>query len=154
MGAAGVGEDYLDLVKRVVSLSRGEGQERKKIVDLYVLTRNGEELFFEIKSPKPNKGQCLEATDRLLQIHAIKRKTPPKVQTFYAMAYNPYGNNKKDYKHSFALNYLDLKKQILIGQEFWELLGGKNTYQELLEIYYEVGKQKGPDMLDQLALGY
>jgi len=154
IGAAGVSDDYFDLIKRVVARSRGEGQERKKIVDLYVLTKNDGELFFEIKSPKPNKGQCLEATDRLLQIHAIKRQLPPKVRTFYAMAYNPFGADKKDYQHSFAVNYLDLRKQVLIGGEFWELIGGRDTYPELLEIYCEVGREKGPDMLDQLALGY
>lgn len=154
IGAAGIADDYLDLMKRVVAKSGGGGSERKKIVDLYILKRNDEELFFEIKSPKPNKGQCLEATDRLLQIHAIKKRLPPKVRTFYAMAYNPFGANKAEYKHSFAVNYLDLKKQVLIGEEFWELIGGKNTYQELLEIYYEIGREKGSDMLDQLALGY
>lgn len=154
IGAAGIADDYLDLIKRVIAQSSGEGQERKKIVDLYILTKDGQELFFEIKSPKPNKGQCLEATDRLLKIHAIKKQPPPEIRTFYAMAYNPFGIDKAEYKHSFAVNYLDLKKQVLIGEEFWELIGGRNTYQELLEIYYEVGREKGPDMLDRLALGY
>jgi hypothetical protein len=34
------------------------------------------------------------------------------------------------------------------------MVGGKGTYEELLSIYQEVGKEKGPDMLDQLVLGY
>jgi hypothetical protein len=33
-------------------------------------------------------------------------------------------------------------------------VGGPGTYEEVLSIYQEVGKEKGPDMLDQLALDY
>jgi hypothetical protein len=32
--------------------------------------------------------------------------------------------------------------------------GGPGIYEEVLGIYQEVGKEKWPDMLDQLALGY
>ncbi|MBU2540751.1 MAG: hypothetical protein KJ593_02515 [Candidatus Omnitrophica bacterium] len=34
------------------------------------------------------------------------------------------------------------------------MVGGSGTYEEVLGIYQEVGKEKGSDMLDQLALGY
>jgi hypothetical protein len=30
----------------------------------------------------------------------------------------------------------------------------EGTYEELLEIYREAGREKGPDLLDKLALGY
>jgi hypothetical protein len=36
----------------------------------------------------------------------------------------------------------------------WEYLGGSGTYDELIHIYREVGREKGPDVLDKLALGY
>ena len=45
-------------------------------------------------------------------------------------------------------------EEVLIGSEFWDLIGGTGTYDEILAIYQKVGKEKGPDMLDQLALGY
>lgn len=112
------------------------------------------ELFFEIKSPKPNKGQCIEVTERLLHIHSLRNNGPPKVYTYYAMAYNPYGDDRSSYKHSFAINYMDIRNQVVIGKEFWEIVGGIGTYEELLEIYREVGKEKGPDMIKQLALGF
>ena len=155
-GSGGMKSDYLDHVKEIVNLSRNNnGVERPpSIADLYIETMSGEELFFEIKSPKPNKGQCLEATGRLLQIHAITYKKYPKVKTFYATAYNPYGAKKEEYKHSFAINYMDIKNEVLIGKEFWDMVGGPGTYEEVLEIYQEVGREKGPDMIDQLALGY
>jgi hypothetical protein len=49
---------------------------------------------------------------------------------------------------------MDTANQVLIGKEFWELVGGTATYDAVLEIYREVRRQRGPDMLDQLALGY
>lgn len=154
MGSGGMTKSYPQLVKDVLAISDGEGPERQRIADLYLLSKDGSEVFFEIKSPKPNKGQCLEATDRLLQIHAMRRKGPPKVRTYYAMAYNPYGTDKTTYKHSFTKQYMDMNNQVLIGKEFWDLVGGPGTYEEVLEIYREAGRDKGPDMLDQLALDY
>lgn len=146
--------NYPSLVKHIVRIGKNGTINRSRIADLYLKDKDGNEIFFEIKSPKPNKGQCLEVLNRLLQIHAIRRERPPYVQTFYAMAYNPYGDSKSDYRHSFALNYMDIKNQVLIGREFWDLVGGKGTYDEVIEIYREVGREKGPDMIDQLALGY
>jgi len=151
----GIKIEYPNYVKEIIKLSRsGVGTERVNIADLYIETKSGEEWFFEIKSPKPNKGQCLEATGRLLQIQAITHEKYPKAKAFYATAYNPYGMKKEEYKHSFTLNYMDIENQVLIGKEFWDLVGGNGAYEEVLAIYQEVGKEKGPDMLDQLALGY
>ncbi len=155
IGSGGMKWKYPDLVKEIVGLSKnGNGVERVSIADLYIETKSGEEWFFEIKSPKPNKGQCLEATARLLQIQAITHAKHPKAKAFYATAYNPYGVDKSTYKHSFTLNYMDLNSEVLIGKEFWEMVGGKGTYEEILGIYQEVGREKGHDMLDQLAFGY
>lgn len=155
IGIGGMKRKYPDLVKEIVELSKsGNGIERVSIADLYIETKSGEKWFFEIKSPKPNKGQCLEATGRLLQIQAITHTEYPKAKAFYATAYNPYGVEKPTYQHSFVLNYMDLDNEVLIGKEFWDLIGGKGTYEEILDIYQEIGREKGPDMLDQLALGY
>lgn len=153
--SGGMKSKYPNLVKEIVKFSEsGDGAERMSIADLYVETKSGEEWFFEIKSPKPNKGQCLEATGRLLQIQAITHAKYPRAKAFYATAYNPWGVEKSTYRHSFALNYMDLDNEVLIGKEFWDIIGGKGTYEEVLSIYQEVGREKGPDMLDQLALGY
>jgi len=155
IGSGGMRSRYPTYVKEIIKLSKiGSGVERISIADLYVQTKSGDELYFEIKSPKPNKGQCLEATMRLLQIQAITHDKYPKVKAFYATAYNPYGIKKNQYNHSFTINYMDIKNQVLVGKEFWDMVGGPGTYEEVLAIYQEVGKEKGPDMLDQLALGY
>ena len=145
---------YLDAARAAASSDKGKSSERRILIDLYVKQQDGTELYFEMKSPKPNKGQCLEVTNRLLHVHAIKRARHPKVQTYFAMAYNPYGDERSSYKHSFTLSYLDFKNMVLVGSEFWGLIGGKGTYVEVLDIYREVGREKGPDLIEQLALGY
>lgn len=141
-------------VALVVQATGGDQIEAVEIADLRVADEAGNESFFEIKSPKPNKGQCLEVTQRLLRIHAIRRAAPPRVRTYYAMAYNPWGEAPHTYDHSFAKTYLDMTNQVQVGAEFWDYLGGPGTYHEILEVYQEVGREKGPDMLDRLALGY
>ncbi|MSQ22303.1 MAG: TdeIII family type II restriction endonuclease, partial [Dehalococcoidia bacterium] len=104
----------------------------------------------EMKSPKPNKDQCTRVTSRLLLVHAIKRAGFGSVKTYYAMTYNPYGELRSSYHHDFALRYLDMEHQVLIGQEFWDFIGGTGTYAALLDIYREVGHEKGPELIDLL----
>ncbi|MBE9594459.1 MAG: TdeIII family type II restriction endonuclease [Proteobacteria bacterium] len=50
---------------------------------------------------------------------------------------------------------MDTEKQVLIGKEFWEIVGkDPNTYNDFLEVYRKVGREKGAEMIDKLALGY
>ena len=155
VGSGGMKSGYLDYVQEIVDIAgKGKSVERSHRADLYIEKADGTELYFEIKSPKPNKGQCEEIANRLLQIHGITHEKYPKVQAYIAFAYNPWGLDRSTYKHGPALSYLDLEDEVLIGKEFWDLVGGEGTYEEVLGIYQEVGREKGPDMLDQLALGY
>ncbi len=41
-----------------------------------------------------------------------------------------------------------------MGADFWTLVGGEGTYEELPEIYQEVGKERGKAMIDALAFGF
>jgi len=47
-----------------------------------------------------------------------------------------------------------MKNEVLIGSEFWDLVGGEGTFEELLEIYREVGREKTKAMLDALLFGF
>ncbi|MFW6114639.1 MAG: TdeIII family type II restriction endonuclease [bacterium] len=148
------GFSFPELVDNVLSADGRQDQELQVTVDLRIVTRSGSEALFEIKSPKPNKGQCLEATQRLLRIHAMRGASPPDVCTFYGMAYNPWGETLAEYRHSFSMSYLDLDNEVLLEKDFWNFVGGPGAYQDVIELYREVGREKGPDMIDRLALGY
>lgn len=156
VGANGIDDGtFLDLANHIASISQdGPFEEREVISDLYVKRIDQPDLYVEVKSPKPNKGQCMEAVRRQLLVHGITGCGTDKVRAFFASAYNPYGLDKSLYTHSFACRYMDMVDGVLIGKEFWDLIGGPQTYEEVLGIYQEVGREKGPHMLDQLALGY
>ena len=140
-------ESYVDAIARSF---HADTITRSIKADLYVLDAEGNETFFEMKSPKPNKSQCLDVTEKLLRIHALRQSGPPKVKTYYAMSYNPYGT-RSQYKHSFAMNLLDMKNQVLLGQEFWELLGGQGTYEQIVDLFVQVGREHRTDVLRVLV---
>ena len=148
----GMQRHYHDLTNIVANSYSGDmsALSRPRIFDLYLKHQDGTDYFFEMKSPKPNKDQCTRVTSRLLLVHAIKQMGFGAVKTFYAMTYNPFGNKREYYDHSFAMRYLDMEQQVLIGEEFWDLIGGQGTYDELLDIYREVGREKGPELIDLL----
>jgi hypothetical protein len=146
--------NFLHLINEVLKVEDNQWVERPVVADLFLEDHNGNRFYFEIKSPKPNKGQCLEIAERLLRIHAITQENRPRVNAYFAMAYNPYGNQKEDYKHSFSLSYLDIKNEVLIGEEFWQLIGGEGTFTELIGIYQEVGQEKTKSMMDALVFGF
>lgn len=126
-------------------------EERTARADLYVLAKDGTEYFFEMKSPDPNKGQCLEVTQRILRFHLLRGKPCPAVYGYFAMAYNPDGPLREDYHWSIARTYMPFDQAVIIGQEFWSIIGGPTTYEELLGIYYEVGTKKAEYILASLA---
>jgi hypothetical protein len=106
-------------------------------IDLYVRTHDGAEHFFEIKSAKPNKGQCIEMKQRLLTALAIRRTEY--AHAWWGVPYNPYGRG--EYSHSYPLAFFDFAHEVMLGAPFWDFLGGANAYSELLEVYLEVGEE-------------
>jgi len=144
-----------EMIAAVLQARCSDDLQTKSVrTDLYILAKDGTEYFFEIKAPKPNKGQCLEVTQRLLRFHLLRGKSRPQVKAYYAMPYNPYGRKKSDYKWSYAKKYMPFDDAVVIGSEFWNILGGETAYNELLEIYLEVGTEKSKYMLDTLAFGF
>jgi Type II restriction endonuclease, TdeIII len=60
--------------------------------------------YFEIKTPKPNKGQCIEMKLRLLTALGIRRDE--NVFVAWAVPYNPYGT-AETYSAPFTAQYFD-----------------------------------------------
>jgi hypothetical protein len=106
-------------------------------IDLYVRTHADEEHYFEIKSAKPNKGQCIEMKQRLLTALAIRRSES--AHTSWGVPYNPYGRG--DYRHVYPLAFFDFANEVMLGEPFWDFVGGNGTYDELLDIYRDVGEE-------------
>lgn len=116
-------------------------------IDLWVRTHGGEDHYFEIKSAKPNKGQCIEMKERLLTAFAMRCE--PTVSVWWGVPYNPYGTAGA-YAHPYPLRYFDFVNDVKLGPEFWNFIGhDPGTYDVLLDLYREVGAEfAGP--LDEL----
>lgn len=90
---------FAQMAQSVLNARREDDMEPRTVrADLYILAKDGTQYFFEMKSPQPNKGQGLEVTQRILRIHLLLGQPRPGVQAYFAMAYNPYGPTRADYK--------------------------------------------------------
>ena len=115
----------------------GDKLQHRVISDLWY-ERDGVEYFFSIKTVKPNLDQTSEAKRDMLKLYAHN----PNFKVYFALPYNPFGEQRKLYDHSFPQCIFDMQTDdcVLIGRDYWDFIGGENTYRDLLYITEEVGK--------------
>jgi hypothetical protein len=124
-------------INEVLTVQSPGGADKSVRSDLFVLRHDRSEMYFEMKTPDPNKGQCKKMKQDILLIMALRKGTP--AEAYAAAAYNPYGDDKP-YRNNFVKQFLEIGRDILIGRDFWTIVGDQDTYAELLEISGEVGK--------------
>ncbi|MEX0920475.1 MAG: TdeIII family type II restriction endonuclease [Candidatus Pacearchaeota archaeon] len=122
-------------IKEILECNNNGGRKIRVRADLF-LRKGGEEYYIEIKTAKPNIDVFVKSKQKLLEWIALRKK---KVNTILAIPYNPY--HPEPYSRFTIQGYLDEENELFVAEKFWELLGGKGTYEELLEIFDEVGKE-------------
>jgi hypothetical protein len=116
-------------------------------IDLSITTHSGEEHYFEMKSAKPNKGQCIEMKHRLLTALAMRRSE--RVFVWWGVPYNPYGTAAA-YAHPYPKRFFDFEHDVKLGPRFWNFVGAdEGIYELLLTLYRQVG-QEYTERLDEL----
>lgn len=125
-------------IAKVASLGK-LGKEIKKRIDLFIESKNHIEYFIEIKTAKPNIDVFVRTKQQMLEIVALRMSKNPKAKTqpIIAIPYNPY--EPKPYERWTLQGLFDLKKEVLVGKEFWDFLGGRNTYEDLLKVFEDSG---------------
>jgi hypothetical protein len=129
----------LDL-KRVLGNQFSGGVRRVVISDLFILTHDDRELYFEMKTVAPNLDTSEKMKRNILTISALRYRYAASAHA--SMAYNPAGEGHSyaEYPDSrYALQFLELNEDLFVGRPFWTLIGDENTYDELLEVSEEVG---------------
>jgi len=116
------------------SSAGGKTQKDGNIADFY-LKKSGVEYYFEIKTVKPNIDVFEKSKRKLLEWIARKRTG---VKVFLAFPYNPY--HPQPYERFTVQNMMDHPNDFLIGDEYWDFLGGRGTMRDLLQVFDEVGK--------------
>lgn len=107
-------------------------------VDVFVVKPNGEELYFDITTVKPNLKEFRALRRKMLRWCALRFSQNPTatVRTCIGIPYNPYYPD--DYKR-WTANSCDPKEDILVQNELWSEYAGYDVFPELIELFQEVG---------------
>jgi hypothetical protein len=132
-----------DWDKEIKYIKKGGGEPIPVSVVCDIFIHNEEtntKYAFELKAPMPNSDQTKVSKEKIFKLLAMK---PKKVDhAFFALPYNPYGK-KEDYAWTFPRRWFDMQrdKSVLIGDEFWELIGGEGTYNNFIKEVNLIGKE-------------
>lgn len=153
---AQVKSDKLDETAKVLAVAqRGEIKViHRPRIDFFVEAEDGTEYYFDLKTAKPNIGESVGLKRMLLEWVAIRGAVNPKVKihTMLGIPYNPYA--PEPYQRYTLQGVFDINppyKEILVAEEFWDFLGGANTYAELLDVFEKVGAALRPEIDKKFA---
>lgn len=113
-------------------------EARHRVISDLWWVKNGVHCYASIKTVKPNIDQTAEAKRDLLKL----KLNDPRCRPYFCLYYNPYGESRADYAWSPPKGFFNFEKDavVLIGRDYWDTLGGKGLYDEILRIANEVGK--------------
>ena len=94
-----------------MAVSSSKGEESSQIADLFIVDKGNNEIYIEIKTTKPNKGESEKIKRTLLKIVSLRSKS---VIVFCGIAYNPYAPD--EFAWPLPLNYLKLNEDLLVGK--------------------------------------
>lgn len=111
-----------------------------KRVDLFIKKPSGEEIYFDITSPKPNIKEFVALKKKLLRWIALRLSVEKNVKVITALGlpYNPY--HPKPYARWTKGNMYSLD-QLMVGKDFWNFVANEDVYDEFIEIFEEIGNE-------------
>lgn len=140
-----------DKLKEIEALravcQKGEMKDVKLTkVDVKLISSKGEIFLFDLKTAKPNAGGFKEFKRTLLEWTAsvLAENPKAKINTLIAIPYNPY--EPAPYNRWTMRGMLDLPNELKVAEEFWDFLGGKGTFKELLDCFERVGIELRPEI--------
>ncbi len=109
------------------------------VCDVYAEDKRQDKKYaFELKSPLPNSDITKVSKEKILKLFSME---PVQVNgAYFALPYNPYGK-RENYDWGFPSRWFDMKNDpvVVIGDEFWEKIGGLGTYQAFISAVNEIG---------------
>lgn len=135
------------LIKQAILKSDPEDKthQREIVSDLYAETDDWL-IAFEMKTPKANISVFRGEKRKLLELRALlfqqfPNKPIDKFKVCLSFSYNPYKTLKGfEEKWGFGKKLIDYGNDLLIGEDFWDFIGGKGTYVGLLNVVRDVGR--------------
>ncbi|MBW2972859.1 TdeIII family type II restriction endonuclease [Candidatus Woesearchaeota archaeon] len=142
-----IAADHDAEIKSVYSAGATNIRDTRITIDLFLKDKKGKEYFIEMKGPDPNKKEVRAAKEDLLNVIAMKKREisiksfDKKVRVIFGVYYN---NEDGDYNNWKVSPMFERGQDLLVQEEFWDLLGGKGTYKELLNILEQVKEKVFP----------
>jgi len=130
--------EEIEKIRKVATSSKMNLLKTVK-VDLCVISNDGVVYLFDLKTVKPNISNFKDFKRTLLEWIAIYLSKHPeaKIHSYIAIPYNPY--EPKPYERWTIKGMLDIEQELKVAEEFWDFLGGKGAYYELLNCFERVG---------------
>ena len=128
----------INMIKKVCR--EGETKEIKSTrIDIYLEDFDNNIYLIDLKTAKPNKGEFQNYKRTLLEWTAstLYKNYKSKVYSLIAIPYNPYA--PEPYERWTLAGMLDLDKELKVAEEFWDFIGGENSYNDILLCFEEVG---------------
>jgi hypothetical protein len=132
--------------EEITSILKCQGKNIPITVVCDVYTENittGQKYAFEIKAPLPNSDQTKVSKEKLLKLYSME----PSVisEAYFALAYNPY-ITKQNYAWNPPSRWFNMTEDVvvLIGNEFWDKLGGEGTYEMFIQAVNELSQEYKP----------
>lgn len=159
-----IGEESLRRIQQVLNKLEHKGKEKIKpnwadelkyikagggnsvpvtvTCDIFIDSKEDKKKYaFELKAPLPNSDQTKVSKEKMFKLLAM---SPPQVNyAFFALPYNPYGKAKSSYSWGFPKRWFNMHQDesVLIGEEFWDLIGGDGTYDNFIYEINHLGKE-------------
>ena len=135
-GAIRIKPNWNEELKYILE-GKGEFLPATIVCDLY-LEKGDKKYAFELKSPLPNSDITKVSKEKMFKLYSMIEQ--PVLGSFYALPYNPYGK-RENYNWSFPFRWFDMKtdKVVMIGNDFWDFIGGEGTYQLFINEINQLG---------------
>ncbi|HEU4964380.1 MAG TPA: TdeIII family type II restriction endonuclease [Bacilli bacterium] len=136
--------DEIEKIRNSIYPARNAEVQHHSVVDLFIKRPDGHEFYIDIKTVKPNLGE-LESFKRKLLLwvgYRLSVDRDTQLTTCIAVPYNPF--HPRPYLENLRGGMgrvLDSEHDVLVQENFWNLVGGSNsTYDELLGVFEQVGR--------------
>lgn len=133
--------NHKEEIREILAAANGKMTTAVVRADLYIGDYPTGPLFLEIKSPMPNLDICAESKKKFLLFETSMRNKGGRA--YFGFAYNPY-LTRAAYGWTITKAIMDMDAEVLMGSEMWDKLGGDGTYEVLLSVLSEAGKEVKP----------
>lgn len=144
----GKGPNKPDAIERIRNVSNSGKTVKIKTVKVDLMVKGKDDFvhLFDLKTVKPNKSNFKDFKRTLLEWIGLYLFIYPNanVNSYLAIPYNPYEPNP--YERWTMKGMIDIDNELKVAEEFWDFLGGKGAYEELLKCFERVGIELRPEI--------